>query len=172
MTGTGGREVFGPEGHQILLPDVDGEEWERRLPYLVRPHGEYPIPLEPEVLAGLSRIERDQWVRRFERLLSEADTVTGYELKSVVGLEDGRFRRTLLLGYGERGNVLTMSVEAERLWVAVNDDAGTVELRLEEGTLRTAGGETPLPDSGYRIQLPGITPARAIEALLGMVIRG
>ena len=59
-----------------------------------------------------------------------------------------------------------MSAEAEWLSIQVDERGDYVELLLREGTLRKRGGETPIPDGGYRIRLIGIEPSEAIEGML------
>jgi hypothetical protein len=75
-----------------------------------------------------------------------------------------------LLGYG-KGKILVASVEAERLTVHVDDTQGSVELRMAAGVVRQSLGETAIPKTGYRIQLPGAKPAKAVEVMAGMVVR-
>ena len=75
-----------------------------------------------------------------------------------------------MVAFGEAKR-LAMSAEAEWLSVHVDDRGKFVELVLHDGTLRKLGGETPIPDGGYRIRLTGIQPSQAIDGMLGMVKR-
>ena len=76
----------------------------------------------------------------------------------------------LFVGY-DKSKRLTMSIEARRCYVHVDDAQQRVELRFEEGLLREKGGESPLPGSGYRLHLDGVQPKDALDAMLGMVVR-
>lgn len=169
--GPRGREEFGSDGYPLVLPGVDGANWELRLPFLVNATGEYPVPESREQLPRMPVAQRRVWVDRVNRLLEQADTLVGYEVTSFRDLENGRFRGALLLGYQDRGNILSMSVEADELWVQVDDRAGSVELRMADGTIRQSGGETPISEAGYRLQLLGVKPSEAIEVMQGMVVR-
>ena len=165
-----GRREFPAAGEPLALFGVDGRYWEDRLPYLVEASGEYPVsspPGRPNVMSPSSRAD---WKRRINGLIAASKSGTRYRLDRFRDLEDARFADALLLGYDEK-KILVSSVEAGRLWVHVDEATGTVELRMESGTLRQRGGESTIPEAGHRIRLRGVTPGQASESMLGMVIR-
>ena len=48
---------------------------------------------------------------------------------------------------------------------------GPVELLMRGGTLRKPGGKSSLAEDGYRILLLGVTPKKASDVMLGMVVQ-
>ena len=171
MQGPNGRVEFDSDGHTLVLPGVDGANWEIRLPFLVNASGEYPVPVSRKKLLRMPANQRLVWLKRVNHLLGQADNLTGYEVSSFLNLEGGRFTGALLLGYENRGNILSMSVEANELWVHVADGSGRVELHLRDGIIRQSGGVTPISETGYILQILGVEPSEAIETMQGMVIR-
>lgn len=165
-----GRKDFPPEGESLVLAKVEGPLWEESLPFLIQSKGKYPIVAAKVPPPRMAKRLRLGWLGRVNELLQLSSSGTKYRLESFRDLVDGRFRDALLLGSGN-GKTLISTVEAERLAVHVDDEQQTVELRLEQGIVRKRGGETAIPASGYRIQLPGIKPAKAVEVMVGMVIR-
>jgi hypothetical protein len=166
-----GRNEFPATGEQLLLPLVDGPMWEERLPYLVQSKGQYPAPVASRVSGPLmSASARASWRRKLNVLLEIGGTAIRYRIDRLGGLVDGHFRDVVLLGYG-KGKTLVASVEAESLTVHVDDTQGSVELRMAAGVVRQSLGETVIPATGYRIQLPGAKPAKAVEVMAGMVVR-
>lgn len=163
------RERFPDEGEPVSFTDLQGPMWESRLGYLIRVEGEYPVPEKAEPVAGLPRDVSDLWKARFERLLESAGTEVTYRVEQIGGLRDAEFQDVLLLGYHE-GKTLKSAVEAKRLAVVVDSEAATVELVLEDGVLRKSGGETTIGAQGYRILLPHVTRAQAIDLMMGMVV--
>ena len=168
--GPTGRYAFPAEGEPLLLTDVDGRNWEERLPYLVKVEGEYPQPVAEARVTHMEPTLQANWRKRVNDLLAKASTGTRYRLDVFRDLDGGRFRDALLLGY-DKGKKLSMSVEAKQLWVQVDEKSGVVEVRIADGILRKPGGETTIPKSGYRIRLTGVKPAQALDLMLGMVIR-
>ena len=168
--GPNGREALSEAGTAVTLPDIDGRQWESRLPFLVKATGAYPVAIAKVSKPKMERTRRDGWRRRVNALLGKATTGKRYRLETFRDLESGRFREALLLGYDDKKK-LAMSAEAEWLSVQVDDRGEYVELLLSDGILRKRGGETPIPDGGYRIRLTGIEPSEAIEGMLGMVKR-
>ncbi|MDA0932265.1 MAG: hypothetical protein O3C51_02295 [Planctomycetota bacterium] len=166
----GELRAFGEEGVSIELREVDGPEWERRLPYLVRAVGEYP---ETAARAAADEVldlsTRDRWRQRVDALLSAADTEVRYGLGGFRTIRDGRFLDAALHGF-DGARLLDRSASAARLGIEVDREAGVVALLLEDGVLRRRGGETKIPASGYRILLPGVTPEQALDAMLGFVV--
>lgn len=166
-----GRHEFPAAGEQLLLPLVDGSMWEKRLPYLVQSQGEYPEAIGSVARApSMSSSARASWRRKLNALMDLSGTAIRYRMDRLGGLEDGRFRDVVLLGYS-KGKTLVASVEAERLTVLVDDAQQAVELRMVTGVVRQSLGETAIPEAGYRIQLPGVKPAKAVEVMAGMVVR-
>ncbi|MCB9869622.1 MAG: hypothetical protein H6837_07175 [Planctomycetes bacterium] len=166
-----GRAKFPAEGECLVLREIDGRLWERRLPALIRARGEYPAVLASAPRAApMAPTLRAAWRDRLNALLAAAGTKTRYRISAFRTLQDTRFREALLLGY-DAGKILSMSVEAERLWVEVDAAAASVSLVMAGGLLRQTGGDAKLPESGYRIRLGGVKPEQAVEAMLGMVVR-
>ncbi len=165
-----GRREIDEEGYELLLPEVDGRYWEKRLPYLVQAEGEYPA-VEEELAKRIPKMDlamRATWIERVNRLLALAQNPLRYSLQGLRDLQGGEFREALLLGTGASGT-LAMSAEAERLLVWVDKQAGLVELRMFDGILRKEGGTTNINSAGYAIQLIGVTPKQASDILMGMV---
>ena len=143
--------------------------WESRVGHLLAVEGEYPVP-EPIVrMPRLARDVRDLWIDRFKMLLEGAGTDVTYRVDDIGALADASFRDVLLLGYRD-GKTLKTAIEAKRLAVVVDRETETVELVLEDGVLRKSGGETRIGGQGYRILLPEVTRARAIDLMMGMVV--
>ncbi len=161
---------FPSEGLEIPLPRVDGPAWEARLPYLVTARGDYPVP-ESELADDqrLDSIARADWKERIDSLLTAAGTDARWELSRVRGLKDGWFAGALLLASG-KGGLLERAAEAKRAAIEVDRSTGRVSLLLRGGILRRKAGNTTIPESGYRIALPGVTAEQAIETMLGMVV--
>lgn len=157
------------DGLAIELREVDGPEWERRVPYLVEAVGEYPEDAARAVAEEVMDLStRDRWRQRVDGLLAVADTEVRYELGEFRTIRDGRFVDAALHGF-DGARLLDRSASAARLGVEVDRAAGVVALVLEDGVLRRRGGDTKIPASGYRILLPGVTPEQALDAMLGFV---
>lgn len=157
------------DGLAIELREVDGPEWERRVPYLVEAVGEYPEDAARAVAEEVMDLStRDRWRQRVDGLLAAADTEVRYELGEFRTIRDGRFVDAALHGF-DGARLLDRSASAARLGVEVDRAAGVVALVLEDGVLRRRGGDTKIPASGYRILLPGVTPEQALDAMLGFV---
>ena len=113
---------------------------------------------------------RAGWKTRLNKLLDLSTTAIRYRVQKFRNLRGAHFEEALLLGFG-RGKTLQMSVEADRLAIHIDEREQAVEVHIGGGILRKVGGVTSIPASGYRIQLPGVTPKQAIERMLGMVVR-
>ena len=166
----GGRRLELPEeGFSIRLAGIWGPMWEARLPYLLQTVGAYsaedPTPVRQRLIPAV----RDAWIARLERVLELAETELRYELTRLRGIGDHGLEGALLLGYGS-GRLLEFSAEAGSLALEVDKAADSVSLLMRDGILRKAAGETTIPTSGYRIFLPGLKPAQAIDLMLGMVV--
>ncbi len=164
----GERRNFPPGGFELLLPGVNGPLWEARLPFLVEALESYPEQVPESAPQSLDPSSRRQWQRRLDLLLDEAETVERMRIGNLAALEEGSFRDILLLGYDDR-SLLVMSAHADRMVVRVDGSGGMVQLVLRDGILRMAGGDTPIGESGYRILLPGVSPERARDIMMGMV---
>jgi len=160
-----------PEDGQIIrFAGVDGPRFEQRLPYLVQPIGAYPddgAHGAPQVV--MDPLTRERWAGRLRQVFELARTELRYEVGRFRTIENGRFRDAALHALDAR-KLLAQSIEAASIAIEVDRAIGTVSLLLEDGVLRKAGGETTIPKSGYRILLPGVTPAQAIDAMLGFVV--
>jgi len=157
-------------GGAIVLEGVFGPEWERRLPYLVRAEGSYPAEAtaEPRRAPELDPVQRETWCARLDRLLQAASTDVDYRVLGLADLDGGWFQGVHVGGY--RGRNFVRGIEAEAMAVEIDRPGGTVSLRFARGRLHLGRESTSLPDTGYRILLPGVTPAVAIETLHGMVL--
>ncbi len=161
------RVAFPVEGWAIDLAAVEGPKWESRLPQLLEAEGEYPAE---EVSAPKARVDRYTlavWGSRVNRILTEAKTDFEYQIEKIGGLDKGVFTDVMLTG-SEPGKALSVAFEAKRMTVTTHARSRTVELFLEDGWLRKAGGATRIGQ--YRILLPGVTPDRAMETMMGMVV--
>jgi hypothetical protein len=166
----GELQAIDGDGLAIELHEVDGPEWERRLPYLVKAVGEYPEAVAAAVADEVLDLStRDRWRQRVDGLLAAADTEVRYELGEFRTIREGRFLDAALHGF-DGARLLDRSASAARLGVEVDRAAGVVTLVLEDGVLRRRGGDTKIPASGYRILLPGVTPEQALDAMLGFVL--
>ncbi len=168
----GTSSKYPEEGHRIVLTEVDGPAWEGRLGFLLTATGEYP---DPEAVArrrapAVDRVTHAAWVERIDSLLLDSSTEIRWRLERFRNLGDARFGESLLLGF-DAGGVLLRSAEADRLAIEVDREAGVVNLLLEGGILHQQAGDTRLPESGYRILLPGVTPAQANRTMLGLVVQ-
>jgi hypothetical protein len=169
----GERSDLAAAGEPLLLEGVDGRALESRLPHLVVAEGEYPQP-EPRVpaRARLDPFTAGRWRDRLNDLLATAATTTRYQVRELHGLDEARFHDVVLLGQSD-GRLLVEAAEARRMAVVVDEATGTVELELQGGTLRRAGGDVPLPEApdAHRVLLQGITPQAAMRTMTGMVVR-
>jgi len=162
----GERVPFPVEGWPIALAAVEGPKWEARLPQLLEASGVYPADeLAPK--RGLDRYTLAMWATRVNRLLDGAATDYEYQIAKIGGLQDGVFDDVMLTG-SEQGKALSLALEARRMTITTDARSKTVELFLEDGWLRKAGGKTRIRE--YRILLPGVTPDDAMETMMGMVV--
>ena len=165
-----GLTPFPDGGLTIALPRVDGATWEARLPYLVTAENQYPV--EDDGVPDDDRLDpiaRADWQERVDALLLDAGTELNWRLARCQGLKDGWFLDVLVLGFGD-GRLLERSAEAGSAAIEVDRSSGVVSLLLRDGILRRKGGNTTIPQSGYRIALPGVTAEQAIETMLGLVV--
>ncbi len=167
---SGGERVALPaDGRAIELLPVDGPMWEARLARLLQVEGEYPVQAPVTAPAArLDPVERQTWLSRLRQLVESARTEQHYAVQSLRGLQDGEFTEVLLLGYTPERR-LQSAIECDRLAVVADPNAERVELLVRGGILRRAGGETTIPDGGYRIVLPGVSSGDASRIMLGMV---
>jgi hypothetical protein len=171
-TVAGERVEFGPDGWAIVFEPIDARMFEERLPYLMRPEGVYPddsgaAPRRP--VTDLDPITRMQWLDRFDHLLAEAGTAEELRINRCRGLQDGHFLSVQLLGTDSMHRLLS-SADCQRMAVEVDQSAGVVSLLLQNGVLRRGGVESTITAEGYRMLLPKVTPSKAIDVMLGMVV--
>ncbi len=168
----GGKNMTIPaEGYPVVLREVHGPMWERRLPFLIKAEGEYPEPdAKKPRPKPLDPVSVGDWLLCFDELTRDAKTNLRYRVDRFRGLENATFKEVLLLGYDDKKR-LAESVEAAELQVVVDKRRGTVELLLRDGLLRKKGGESDIDKEGYRILLLGVTTEHAKNSMLGMVVR-
>lgn len=165
------RLVIPPEGHPLVLPQVLGPMWERRLPFLIEAAGDYPpSDREKPRPEPLDLVSRGDWLWRLQQLTEAAKTHVRYRVDRFRGLGNATFKEVLLLGYAKNKR-LAESAEVAELQVIVDKRRGTVELLLRDGVLRKTGGNTTIGSDGYRILLLGVTPKQATDSMMGMVVQ-
>lgn len=168
----GGVRLDLPEaGHEIRIAPVVGRLWEEKLPFLVRAEGDYAAddPSNGEAPRRTDAHTRALWLDRFEALLAEAGSDLSLRVTGFQELRDGEFHGVHVVGY-ERGNLLALTADCERLAVEVDARARVVSLWLRGGTLRRQGTESSIHAEGYRMLLPNLTPERATTIMTGMVV--
>jgi hypothetical protein len=84
-------------------------------------------------------------------------------------MRDGYFLDVGVQGY-DKGKQLQLFASCSKVGIEVDDDAGIVQLLLRDGTLHSKGGDSTIGSDGYRILLDGLTPKRARDLMLGMVV--
>lgn len=168
----GVRTALPPEGLAVRFAPVEGRMWEAQLPFLVRAEGEYPA-----AAAAMAAVERRldaetraEWLERLDALLAVAGTDLELRIGGFSGLQDGRFRSARLFGY-DRGRLLSLAADCDELAVEIDERAGIVSLLLRSGTLRREGVQSTIQAEGYRMLLPNLTPQKASDCMLGMVVR-
>jgi len=167
----GQRLAIPPEGYPVVLRQVLGPMWERRLPFLIRAEGDYPEPTAKNARPKpLDRVSRGDWLMRLRQLTEGAKNHLHYRVDRFRGLENATFKEVLLLGYNKRKR-LAESAEVAELQVVVDKKRGTVELLLRDGVLRKKGGASNIGADGYRILLLGVTPKEAMDSMMGMVVQ-
>ncbi len=167
----GVRVPLPEEGYGIELRPVTAAMWESRLPFLVRAHGEEPVgESRASVPSRVDPITRAGWQERLDTLLAESGTEVALRLVAFRDLASGRFLDARVQGY-RNGQLLEVAADCAELAVEVDDAAGIVSLLLRNGVLLRHGTESVIGDQGYRMLLPELTPARAIDLMLGLVVR-
>jgi hypothetical protein len=168
----GERAALPEDGFAVVFDDVDGQLFERRLPYLVRASGAYPV--EPETSddqpGDLDPASRRQWARRLSRLLAQARTDIHWSASRLRGQLDGHFLQVELVGTNDKGLVLG-SAHCDRVAVEIDERRNVVSLLLLDGVLRRDGVESTITDRGFRMLLPGLTPKDCSDAMLGIVVK-
>lgn len=167
----GVRLDFPPEGHVIRISPVVGRLWEQRLPYLLVVDGEYAAddPSRDRPPPRADAVTRALWLDRFDALLAEAGADVTLRVSGFEDLRDGEFRGAHVVGY-DRGNLLCLTADCDRLVVEVDAKARIVSLLMRGGTLRRQGTESSIHAEGYRMLLPNLTPERATTIMTGMVV--
>lgn len=169
-TGGGARQRFPDDGWPLVFRDVDGRALEARLPMLVRGDGSYPVAVDGgRPATDVDPGTRRQWLARLERVLATAGTPETWRVTRFRGLADGRFLEVDLVGSDARG-LLVASAHCAALAMEVDRQRGVVSLLLTDGVLRQGDVESTIAGEGYRMLLPSLTPERATDAMLGMVV--
>ncbi len=172
----GERKVAGastplPEdGFAILFDGVDGPGFEAALPYLLRIEGSYPPPpvgeaKPPSVDPGT----RAQWIERVDGLLQRAGTSDRWRIARFRSMQDGWFLDVDLVASDQKNHVVG-GAHCARLAVELDPKAGIVSLRMVDGVLRQAGGESSIGGEGYRMLLPNLNCKQASDAMMGIVV--
>jgi len=172
----GERKVAGastplPEdGIAILFDGLDGPALEAALPYLVRAEGTYPPPPVGEVrVPSVDPATRAQWLERVDALLQRAGTSERWRLARFRGMQDGWFLDADLVASDQKNHVVG-GAHCARLAVELDPKAGIVSLRMVDGVLRQAGGESSIGGEGYRMLLPKLNCKQASDAMMGIVV--
>jgi hypothetical protein len=172
----GERKVAGastplPEdGFAILFDGVDGPALEAALPYLVRAEGNYPPPpLGEAKVPGVDPATRAQWLERVDGLLQRAGTADRWRMARFRGMRDGWFLDVDLVASDQKNHVVG-GAHCARLAVELDPAAGIVSLRMVDGVLRQAGGESSIGGEGYRMLLPKLNCKQASDAMMGIVV--
>ena len=172
----GERKVAGastplPEdGFAILFDGVDGPALEAALPYLVRAEGNYPPPpLGEAKVPGVDPATRAQWLERVDGLLQRAGTADRWRMARFRGMRDGWFLDVDLVASDQKNHVVG-GAHCARLAVELDPKAGIVSLRMVDGVLRQAGGESSIGGEGYRMLLPKLNCKQASDAMMGIVV--
>lgn len=158
------------DGFVLRFAEVDGPAWEAALPYLVRGEGFYPPP--PAAAAkvpGVDPATRGQWIERVDSLLQRAGTADVWRLKRFRGMQDGWFLDVDLVASNAQNHVVG-GAHCARMAVEVDPAAGIVSLRMVDGVLRQAGGESSIGGEGYRMLLPKWNCKQASDAMMGIVV--
>lgn len=169
----GDRTELPAKGWPIVVAPVRGHVFERRLPYLVRTEGVYPADqrdLPQRLPTDVDAATRYDWLERFDRLLSEAGTNDQITVRGFRGIAGGAFLEADVLGTDAKDHV-RFGAGCARLAVEVDRKAGIVSLLLQDGTLRRGEATSNISGEGMRILLPDVTPAEAVETMLGMVVQ-
>lgn len=172
----GERKVAGastplPEdGFAIHFDGLDGPALEAALPYLVRAEGTYPPPPVGEArVPGVDPATRAQWLERVDGLLQRAGTNDRWRMSRFRGMQDGWFLDVDLVASDQRNHVVG-GAHCARLAVELDPVAGIVSLRMVDGVLRQAGGESSIGGEGYRMLLPKLNCKQASDAMMGIVV--
>lgn len=165
----GERQSVDKDGYALKFDGVDGRYLEQALPMLLRVEGEYPQVAAKPAANELGPIDREQWRVRLERLLEGAGTTPLWRVSRLRGLCDANFLDVELVGTDERFRVKS-GASVARLAVEIDAQRGVVSLWLQDGVLRSDGGESRIAADGYRVLLPKLTPQQATNTMLGMVV--
>ena len=167
----GERTELPSDGWPIVLAPVDGSTVERRLPFLVKATGSYPVAAErdPARAGQVDPLTRDSWLERLDRLCDLAGGDGKVRVQRFRGMQDGWFLDAQLVGTDARHHVVWFA-NCRRVAVEVDAVAGTVSLRLVDGILRQNGVDSKIGAEGHRMLLSQIEPSRARDTMLGMVV--
>ena len=158
------------DGFAILFDGVDGPGFEAALPYLLRVEGRYPPPPVGEArLPSVDPGTRAQWIERVDGLLQRAGTSDRWRIARFRSMQDGWFLDVDLVASDQKNHVVG-GAHCARLAVELDPKAGIVSLRMVDGVLRQAGGESSIGGEGYRMLLPKLNCKQASDAMMGIVV--
>jgi len=158
------------DGFVLRFAGVDGPACEAALPYLVRGEGAYPPP--PVAAAKVPTADpatRGQWIERVDSLLQRAGTADTWRMTRFRGMQDGWFLDVDLVASNAQNHVVG-GAHCARVAVELDQAAGIVSLRMVDGVLRQAGGESSIGGVGYRMLLPKWNCKQASDAMMGIVV--
>lgn len=166
------RTEFPADGLALEFRPVTSRMWEERLPYLLRATGVAAEGAAGAVVPAPATDPRTRamWLERCNALLDASAAETRYRLGELADLKDGRFVGVSLRGY-DAANRLQATIDADTLWIEIDEAAGIVQLVIAGGSLRTPGGVSAIAEEGMRLLLREVTPKAASDAMLGMVVR-
>jgi len=168
----GERAALPEEGFSMTFKEIDGRLFERRLPFLVKGEGSYPIaeakPKRPAT--DLDPGTRRQWLSRMEKIIDRAATDLNWRVSRLRGLDGAQFLKVELVGTNDK-NMVVASAHCDKMAFEVDERSGVVSLLLNDGVLRQGGVESTISGEGYRMLLPGLTPKETIDAMLGMIVK-
>lgn len=167
----GGEAVRLPDaGFSLQFDDVDGQRFERELPFLVRAEGTYPVEVPREVQEpGLDPATRAQWLDRVDALLGRSGTAAKWRMTRFRTLRDGWFLDCDLIATDSASHVVG-GAHCARAAIEVDPGTGVVSLRMIDGVLHQGGSESSIVGEGYRMLLPDVTQKQANDSMQGMVV--
>lgn len=158
------------DGFSVVFDGVDGPAMEAALPYLVVGEGLYPPPALGEAkVPGVDPATRAQWIERVDGLLQRAGLVERWRMTRFRGMQDGWFLDVDLVATDQKDHVVG-GAHCGRVAVELDPAAGIASLRMVDGVLRQAGGESSIGGEGYRMLLPKLNCKQASDAMMGIVV--
>lgn len=157
------------DGWMLRFDAIDGEEFEARLPYLVRGEGQYAIAAAAPTEATVDASTRSQWLERVDRLLDMAGTSNKWRMSRFRGMRDGWFLDVELVATNDIHHVVG-GAHCARAAIELDAAAGVVSLRMLDGVLHRDGTASSITGEGYRMLLPKLHCKQASDAMLGIVV--